>query len=577
MMIRTLAASLFALSLGACATVPDAAPAPAPAPAAPVTIRIVGLNDFHGNLEPASRPMVLELGGGAKTEIYAGGAAWLADAVAKLRGQNEYSLVIAAGDLISASPLASSLFLDEPTVGVMNRIRLDFAGVGNHEFDRGWQELKRLHQGGCEKFTLREPCAVERDYAGAAFPFLAANVRQADGTTLFPGIGFKRFGEGEDAVTVAVIGLTLQGTAEIVTPGGIAGLTFEDEAASINALVPQAVAEGADAIIVTIHQGLVPQPGDSFNGCGSMAGDLRAILEQLDPRIDLVISGHTHQAYVCDFGSVDPARTFTVTSAGSYGRMLSDIALTVDPRADDVVGVTARNVPVQSALEGRPANPDYEEFVPVPEVADYVARYVAASAEVAGRPIGKLSGPALRGGYENALGNLIADAQLAASRDAGAQIALMNPGGIRADLNPGADGTVTFGDIYAVQPFGNSVVTGTLTGAQLLAVLEQQFANPNNINVLSVSEGFAMTLDPSLPEGRRVVSATLNGVPIDPAKEYRISVNSFMATGGDGFSALKAGKDAVIGPLDLDALEALFRSGEMVQLPATGRVTMPGG
>lgn len=573
MTIRTIAASLLALSLGACATVPEAANSPA----APVTVRVVGLNDFHGNLEPASRPMALELGGGEKADVYAGGAAWMADAVAKLRGQGEYSLVIAAGDLISASPLASSLFLDEPTVGVMNRIGLDFAGVGNHEFDRGWRELKRLREGGCEKFTLREPCVVEPEFGGTDFPFLAANVFTADGTTLFPGIGFKRFGEGEDAVTVAVIGLTLKGTAEIVTPGGIAGLTFGDEAASINALIPQAVAEGADAIVVAIHQGLVPEPGDSFNGCGGMAGDLRAILEQLDPRIDLVISGHTHQAYVCDFGTLDPSRRFTVTSAGSYGRMLTDIALTIDPRANAVTGVRARNVPVQSAGEGRPVNPAFQEFVPDPEVAAYVARYVAASAEVSGRPVGKLSGAALRGGHETALGNLIADAQLAASRGAGAQIALMNPGGIRADLAPAADGTVTFGDIYAVQPFGNSVVTGPLTGAQLLAVLEQQFANPNNVNLLSVSQGFAMTLDASRPEGQRVVSATLNGVPIDPAKEYRVSVNSFMASGGDGFSALNAGKDAVIGPLDLDAIEALFRSTDLVQLPAIGRVTVIGG
>jgi 5'-nucleotidase len=575
MTIRTLTASLLALSLGACATVPEAETVTAPA--APVTVRVVGLNDFHGNLEPASRPMVLELGNGEKAEVYAGGAAWMADAVAKLRRQDEYSVVIAAGDLISASPLASSLFLDEPTVGVMNRLQLDFAGVGNHEFDRGWQELKRLREGGCAQFTLRQPCAVEPDFAGTDFPFLAANVRQADGSTLFPGISFKRFGEGEDAVTVAVIGLTLKGTAEIVTPGGIAGLTFEDEAGAINALIPQAVAEGADAIIVAIHQGLVPEPGDSFNGCGSMAGDLRAILEQLDPRIDLVISGHTHQAYVCDFGTVDPSRGFTVTSAGSYGRMLTDIALTVDPRANDVIGVSARNVPVQSAGEGRPANPAYAQFAPVPEVAAYVARYVAASAEVASRPVGKVSGPALRGGHENALGNLIADAQLATSREAGAQIALMNPGGIRADLNPRADGTLTFGDIYAVQPFGNTVVTGTLTGAQLLAVLEQQFANPNNINVLSVSASFAMTLDPARPEGQRVVSASLDGVPIDPAADYRVSVNSFMASGGDGFSALKAGRDVVVGPLDLDAIEALFRSQEVVTLPATGRVTMIGG
>lgn len=579
MIIRTITASLIALSLGACATLPDTASLPpVPDAAAPtVTVRIVGLNDFHGNLEPIARPMALDMGNGSKEEVYAGGAAWMADAVAKLRSQDQYNLVIGAGDLISASPLISSLFLDEPTVGVMNRIGLDFTSVGNHEFDRGWKELKRLRNGGCEKYTLREPCAVEPGYKGTDYPILAANVRMADGTTLFPGYAIKRFGSGAGEVAVAVIGLTLQGTGQIVTPAGVEGLTFEDEASTINAIVPKALAEGADAVVVAIHQGLVPEPGDSFTGCGKMAGDLRAILEKLDPRVDLVISGHTHQAYVCDFGTVDPSRNFTVTSAGSYGRMLTDIALTIDPQDNDVVGITARNVPVQSAGEGRPANTDFQQFSANPEVAAYVARYAEASAEVSGRAIGKLSGAAVRGGHENALGNLIADAQLAASRDAGAQIALMNPGGIRADLAPGANGTVTFGDIYAVQPFGNSVVTGTLTGAQLLAVLEQQFVNANNLNVLSVSEGFAMTLDPSQPAGERVVSATLDGVPIDPNKEYRVSVNSFMATGGDGFTALKAGKDAVIGMLDLDALEEYFRATNEVQLPATGRVTIVGG
>ena len=564
-----LSASL-SLGLAACATVPRAAPEP-------VTVRIVGLNDFHGNIEAVKRPIVLEDGHGGRQEVYAGGAAWFATAVAQLRAQNPYNMAIAAGDLISASPLASSLFLDEPTVGVMNRVHLDFTSVGNHEFDRGWKELKRLREGGCEKFTLREPCAVEPDYKGTDYPILAANVRTPDGTTLFPGYGIKRFGNGKDAVAVGVIGLTLRGTAQIVSPGGIEGLTFEDEAESINALVPKVLADGADAVVVAIHQGLVPEPGDSYTGCGAMAGDLRGILAKLDPRIDLVISGHTHKAYVCDFSKVDPTRHFTVTSAGYGGTLLTDIALTIDPRLNDVTAISAKNVPVQSAGEGRPANAGFEAFAPDPEVAAYVAKYTAAAAEVSNRPVGRISASALKKKPESTLGNLVADAQLASTRSAGAQVAFMNPGGIRTDLVAREGGVVTFGDIYAVQPFGNTLVTMTYTGAQVLQILEEQFANMNDWNVFAVSEGFTMTLDPSKPAGQRVVAAALNGKPIDPVASYRVTLNNFIAAGGDGFVTFKQGTNPQVGPLDLDSMEEYFRATPLVQLPSVGRVTMIGG
>ena len=569
-MIRQLLALPLAAALAACATVPKA-------PAEPVTVRIVGLNDFHGNLEPIKRPILLEDGQGGKQEVYAGGAAWFATAVEKIRAQNPYNMAIGAGDLISASPLSSSLFLDEPTVGVMNRVHLDFTSVGNHEFDRGWRELKRLREGGCEKFTLREPCAVEPDYKGTTYPILAANVRQQDGTTLFPGYGIKRFGTGKNAVAVGVIGLTLRGTAQIVSPGGIEGLTFEDEAESINALVPKVLAEGADAVVVAIHQGLVPEPGDSYTGCGSMAGDLRDILAKLDPRIDLVISGHTHKSYVCDFSKVDPTRHFTVTSAGYGGTMLTDIALTIDPRLHDVTAIAAKNVPVQSIGEGRPVNAAFEALEPNPEIAAYVAKYTAAAAEVSNRPVGRISASAMKKKPESTLGNLVADAQLASTRDAGAVIAFMNPGGIRTDLVARDGGVVTFGDIYAVQPFGNTLVTMTYTGAQLLQILEEQFANMNDWNVLAVSEGFTMTLDPSKPVGQRVMKAALNGQPIDPAKTYRVTLNNFIAAGGDGFVTFKQGKDPQVGPLDLDSMEEYLRGKDMVQVPAVGRVTMVGG
>ena len=569
-MIRSLFALPLAAALAACATVPRVAPAP-------VTVRIVGLNDFHGNLEPIKRPILLEDGQGGKQEVYAGGAAWFASAVAKLRAQNEYNLAIGAGDLISASPLSSSLFLDEPTVGVMNRVHLDFTSVGNHEFDRGWRELKRLREGGCEKFTLREPCAVEPGYKGTTYPILAANVRTPSGDTLFPGYGIKRFGSGDSAVSVGVIGLTLKGTAQIVSPGGIEGLTFEDEADSINALVPKVLAEGADAVVVAIHQGLVPEPGDSYTGCGAMAGDLRDILARLDPRIDLVISGHTHKSYVCDFSKIDPARRFTVTSAGYGGTMLTDIALTIDPRVNDVTAISARNVPVQSAGDGRPANTAFDALEPDPEIAAYVAKYTAAAAEVSNRPVGRISASAIKKKPESTLGNLVADAQLASTRDAGAVVAFMNPGGVRTDLVAREGGVVTFGDIYAVQPFGNTLVTMTYTGAQLLQILEEQFANPNDWNVLAPSEGFTMTLDPSKPAGQRVVAAALNGAPIDPAASYRVTLNNFIAAGGDGFVTFKQGANPQVGPLDLDSMEEYLRGKDIVQVPPVGRVTMVGG
>ncbi|GAB5348507.1 bifunctional metallophosphatase/5'-nucleotidase [Alteriqipengyuania sp. 357] len=566
MFARTTLAALLALSLGACATVPqEQSTAPEP-----VTIGIIGLNDFHGNLQPVQR--ALEVDG--ETQVQAGGAAYLATAIDTLRAEHQNSLVISAGDLISASPLVSSLFLDEPTVGAMNRIGLDFNAVGNHEFDRGWRELRRLAEGGCEKLTMREPCAVEPDYKGAEFGFLAANVLAgpeiAEGGTLFPGTAIRRLGEGERQVAIGIIGLTLEGTPQIVSPDGIEGLTFADEADTINAALPRLRAEGADAIVVAIHQGLAPDEQPDVFGCAAISGPLREILDRLDPGIDVVISGHTHRPYVCDYASVDPARPMLVTSAAWGGQMLTDIALTIDPAAGRVIAKNARNLVIANdegtARDGilRPAARR--------DIADYVARYAKAAKGAESRPVGKLSGAATKDGIEHALGNIIADSQLAATRSAGAQIALMNPGGIRADLVPDGDGTLTFGQIYTVQPFGNTLITKSFTGAQLLALLRSQFRE-DGTTIFSGSEGFRQTLARD-GDSYRFVSATLNGRRIDPAATYRVTMNSFLATGGDGFEMFAQGTDAVTGPVDLDATEA-YLDGEGVRaLPATDRITV---
>ena len=559
--------------LGACTTVRDGPQTSA----GPVTVKIVGLNDFHGNLEPLSRPSTVIGEDGVDQEVRAGGAAHLATAVAQHRKGGDHSLVIAAGDLIGASPLVSSLFLDEPTIGAMNRLGLDFNAVGNHEFDRGWRELKRMQDGGCEKHALREPCAVEPDFGGAEFAFLAANVVTAEGDTLFPGHAIRRFGSGARAVAVGVIGLTLEDTPTLVTPSGVEGLAFRDEADAINALIPELEREGADAIVVSIHQGLAPEPGTPYSGCGAIAGPLREVLERLDPRVDLVISGHTHRSYVCDFATVDPTRGFTVSSAGYGGTMLTDIALTIDPAANAVTGVTARNVVVQNpAGADEAADAAFATFAPDPDVATYVARYADAAREASTRPVGRISGPAPDPGpatEETQLGNLIADAQLFATREAGAQIAFMNNSGVRAPIDPAADGTVTFGQVYAAQPFGNTLVTKTFTGAQLLALLEQQFDDEGFVQTFSASEGFALAYDMGRPAGSRVVSATLDGAPIDPAANYRVTMNSFLAAGGDGFTVFADGADETTGPVDLDAMEAYLRAADMRALPATGRIT----
>ena len=570
-----------ALSLSACSALGiEPASAPTAVQIEPVTIKVIGLNDFHGNIEPIRRPIRVTDNAGEQQQFHAAGAAYLASAVAEYRDQSPYSIVIAAGDLIGGSPLASSIFLDEPTIGAMNRLGLDFNAVGNHEFDRGWKELKRIQEGGCEKNTLREPCAVENPYPGAEFRFLAANVVMPDGNTLFPGYGIKRFDVGGRDVAVGVIGLTLKETPTLVTPSGVAGLDFTEEAAAINALIPELEKAGADAIIVSIHQGMFTEVGYNDKSCGGVAGPLVDILKTVDPRVDLVISGHTHRSYVCDFSMLDPARDFLVTSAGYGGSMLTDISLTIDPVSGDVLARSADNVVIQSVgtdREGNPAepNPAFRKYQPDAEIAAYVEQYVSASREAALRSVGKISGEADDPGpptEETQLGNLIADAQLFGTREAGAQVAFMNNSGIRTGLVPSADGSITYGDIYAVQPFGNTLITKSFTGVQFLALLEQQFDDGGFVQTFSPSAGFEMSWDRSRPAGERVVSVTLNGVPIDPGGTYRITMNSFLAAGGDSFTMFEEGTEIVTGPVDLDSMEAYLQTVEVMQLPQLGRM-----
>ena len=545
-----------ALWLAACAAVPQSRPP------APVEVQILAINDFHGNIE-VPRPVDIVGRDGMKRAVTTGGAAHLAAALAGLRRGHDWTITVSAGDLIGASPLTSAHFLDEPTILAMNRMGLALNAVGNHEFDKGRRELVRMQRGGCEKFTSREPCRLQKDFGGANFQFLAANVFGPDGQTIFPPAVVRPFGP----VKIGFIGMTLKETEILVTPSGVAGLRFADEAATANALVPRLRAEGADAIVLLIHQGGRTPGFDEGHGCDGLKGDIVPILARLDPAITTIVSGHTHWAYVCQRGQGGTRGGQLMTSAGKNGYFITDLRLTFDPSTRRLLAQRADNLLVGNGERGKDMR-----------VGELVDLYARAAAPVAARPVGRLSGPAPRHAddLESPAANLIADAGLAATkgpRRGNADLSFINATGVRTDLIPAADGTVTYGQIFALQPFGNNLVVKTLTGTQLKALLEQQFALEDGKAVIKSllvpSANFRFRYDLERPGGQRIVSMTLNGKPIDPAGSYRVAVNNFLASGGDGFSVLNQGTETFDAGLDLDALEAWLATNPSV--PAIGR------
>jgi 5'-nucleotidase len=351
--------------------------------------------------------------------------------------------------------------------------------------------------------------------------------------------------------------MTLKDTGSLVSPAGTAGYSFADEAETANALAAELKAQGADAVVVLVHQGGDVDPFFNQDGCPNLGGDIMPVLARLDPAIRLVVSGHTHKAYVCEVPAADGS-TRLLTSAGRYGYFVTDIRMAVDPATDRVVALSAVNTPVVEAAGERQ------------DIAALVGRYSANTAEIATRVVGRIEGslaPA-EGAIDNPLQRLVADAALASTRDparGGAEIAFINSGGVRTTFRPAEDGSVTYGQIFALQPFGNTVEVIELTGAQIKAVIEQQFARDGTGNFrqsfLIPSQGFAYTIDRSAPDGQHVTAMTLNGQPIDPARSYRVAVNNFLQQGGDGFTVLKEGRFVAGGGNDLDALEAFITAG----------------
>lgn len=579
--------TLCMMLLAACSNGPPADSRAAGRP--PVSVRLIAFNDFHGNLEPPRLTVPAPGPDGMNIPVPAGGAAYLAGAIARLKAGYPNHAVVSAGDMIGASPLISALFLDEPTIEAFNHMGIDFNAVGNHEFDKGVAELLRMKNGGCARHTVLEPCRLNRSFAGANFSFLAANTVKADGHTLFPATAVKTFVHNGVAVKVGFIGMTLKGTPGIVTASGVAGLSFRDEAETANALIPGLRAQGVNTIVVVMHEGGYSTGG--YRSCEGMSGAILPIVAKLDEAVDVVVSGHTHRAYICEFAR--SGKPLLLTSAGQYGTLLTVIDLDIDAASGRVVRRVADNVIVQGeafATDGGASvalTARYPVFEPDPPVAQLVAKYAQAVQPLVRREVGRIGASITRRfapSREHALGNLIADAQLAATRspaNGGAQVAFMNPGGVRADLNSSdgsalTPGVVTYGQLFSVQPFGNSMVVKTFTGAQIRALLEQQFASGSNTvatpRVLLPSQGFSYAYDLGRPAGERISAMTLNGQPLVATRRYRVAMNSFLAEGGDNFSIFSEGTDAVGGLQDLDALEAYLSANSPVRPPAVDRI-----
>lgn len=539
-----------------------------PAAAAPSTttdVRLIAFNDFHGNLQPpagSSGRVTLPDG----TTVNAGGAAYLATHVKQLRTKN--SLVLSAGDNIGASPLDSALFHDEPTMDLLNDIGVSASAIGNHELDEGYRELQRMQFGGCHP---TDGCEFRSSYRGAKFPLLGANISFDNGLPAALPFTVKSVG----GVPVGIIGVTLKDLPLVVTPEAIKGLKFGDEIQAINRTSRLLDVLGVRTQVVLLHQGDNTEGGGP-DDCRTVPGPATAIAKAASASVDVIFTGHSHQQYNCVVN--DPkGNPRTVIQGASFGRLLSVVDLKIDKRTRDVVrsATTAHN-----EIVTRDVTPD-------PAAQALVDEARTKAAPIANEPVGSITADLVRAAPvsgESPLGDVIADAQLAATASNNAQIAITNPGGIRTDLNYAGstagegNGVVTYGEAFAVQPFSNIMQTMTLTGAQLKTVLEQQWQPQADgsvqVRMLQISSTLHYTWSQSASIGSKVSNITVAGVPVTDTATYRVSVNNFIAAGGDGFAEFKNGTDIAGGPVDLDAFTAYLTAHPNLAPPAADRVTV---
>ena len=521
-------------------------------------VQLLAFNDFHGALEvPAGQNGVIETEAGP---VPAGGLGALARTLAERAAANPgRTVIVGAGDMIGATPLISAAFHDEPTIEGLSLAGLAITAVGNHEFDEGYLELLRMQRGGCHP---KDGCYGDTPFEGATFRFLAAST--VDETTLkpiLPAYEIRRFGRNR----VGFIGLTLEGTPGLVRADGIAGLRFLDEVETVQQYTTELKALGVEAIVVLLHEGGYPK--GSYRGCEGISGPIVDLAAWMPKDVDVIVSGHTHMPYICEIAGK------LVTSASANGRLVTDIDLTLDETSGEIVSRRADNIIARA------------DAAPEAAAEALVARWRERVRDTAGRIVGTLTGDLRKQTDalgQSDLGGLIADAQLAACRTrehGGAQLAVMNSGGIRAELvhdqqgHGEAPGEVTYGEVFAVQPFQNELVTLSLTGAQLRDLLEQQLSRDGVLRerpkMLQFSRNLAYVIRASAQPGKQIDLKTvrLDGKPIRPGNRYRLVANAYLATGGDDFPVLAAGTERTVGPMDLDALVAWFAKGAPVGPP----------
>ena len=528
-----------------------------------VSVQVLAFNDFHGYLEPVTGP------NGLINTTVAGGAQYLATHLKNAIARNPNSIVVAAGNLIGGSPLVSALFHDEPAIESMNAMNLSVTSVGNHEFDDGWQELLRMEKGGCHP---TDGCQDGDGFAGSRFQYLSANViafRAPKPGPLFPPVTVRTVG----GVKIGFIGEVLRSTPQVVLPSNIRSLTFLDEATTANQYAERLRQQGVNAIVLLIHEGGRQRSDESTldpNGCANFSGAIEDIARKLSPAIKVVISGHTHRFYNCTIAG------HSVTSAGSFGRMFTRLELTLDPSKGTIVGVSATNEIVT------------RDVAPDPEQTAIIEKYKALAAPLSNRIIGSVTADIKRDinrSGESALGDVVADSQLASAASTttgGAAVAFTNIGGVRADLVATAPAVtraprdVTYGELFAVQPFGNVITVMTMTGAAIARALEQQFDNPGagQHTFLQVSRGFTYRYTLNAQGGQHVESGSikLGGRVIAPTDRVRVAVNGFLVSGGDGFTAFERGTNRVGGGVDIHALVEYFQSHSPVSAGQLDRI-----
>ena len=524
----------------------------------PVEINLVALNDFHGYLQPSPFSYTDPGNPDAVITVQAGGVATLGGLLNKLRQDDPQLLFVGVGDLIGASPPISAMWADEPSLEAMKLLELRLSSLGNHELDEGKAELLRQINGGCDSPRPEKACQWRNDFSGAGFPYIAANLidTETENTLVAPYVI-----ETVRGIKIAFVGAQVEDLASVVSASSMQGIRVEDEAEAINRFIPAIKRKGADIVVAVVHQGGNTLAAFDQPDCTDLGGDIVDIVERLDPAVDLVLSAHTHEAYLCMVGDVP------VTQAASYGRLVTHLTLVFEPAGKKLLDVQARNLIV-----------DPQRYEPDPELLAWQATVEARSRAVLERPIARIGAATItrvpnRHG-ESAMGDLVADAQLAATQALGAQIALMNSGGIRSDLVlKDVETPLNFSQVAAVHPFKGTLQVISLTGAQIKAVLEQQWQGEGagSFKPLQISHSFTYRWDGSQPRGQRVLadSLSLDGEPILPTETYRISVNAFLADGGDNFSALtEAGERIDTGIPDLKALTDYLVAQEKAGAPA---------